>query len=105
MRDALSDSPSDLNIPFVIAFDTIHIIGLVVLGSTLLTAWLSRQVQRGTLWFGFNLSWLSASIGHLLLLGHQTGPPPNRGLCLTQATFVYGTPVLCVDLLTRKPGF
>ncbi|CAA7269634.1 unnamed protein product [Cyclocybe aegerita] len=80
-------------IPYIVAFDIIHIAGLIIIGSTVLTAWLSPRIRRGPMWFMFEIAWLSAPIGHLLLLGQQTGPPPSTGYCLFQATFVYGTPV------------
>ncbi|KDR76147.1 hypothetical protein GALMADRAFT_225829 [Galerina marginata CBS 339.88] len=38
---------------------------------------------------------LIASITNVLLLGRQTGPQPNVGLCLFQAMLIYAFPVLC----------
>ncbi|CAA7262405.1 unnamed protein product [Cyclocybe aegerita] len=91
-REATTSHP-DPNFSDIIAFDVIHLFGIVILGGTLLTAYFSSRIRRGSLWFMFNISWFLASFGYLLLLGQQTGPAPPFVLCLIQSMFVYATPV------------
>ncbi|PPQ84888.1 hypothetical protein CVT24_013069, partial [Panaeolus cyanescens] len=93
------------DVGLIVAFDILYILGFVLVTAILLTAWLSSQVQRSSLWFLFLGSWSVASFANLLLLGNQTNRNPNKALCLIQASLIYASPVLnattCLSFMTH----
>ncbi|KAF9048695.1 hypothetical protein BJ165DRAFT_1044982 [Panaeolus papilionaceus] len=82
------------NVHLIIVFDTLYIFGFMSMMVVVLTAWISSRIQRVSLWFLFMSSWVITSASNLLLLGQQTGNPPNFSLCLIQASLIYSTPAL-----------
>ncbi|KAF7353836.1 hypothetical protein MVEN_01069200 [Mycena venus] len=62
----------------------------------LLTAALSKKVQRNPMLINFCVTWLIYATSFTLVLyaGKQVGPEPPVGLCIIQAAFVYGAPVM-----------
>jgi hypothetical protein len=70
-------------------YNALEIFGLVSLCAVLLTAIFSSKVQRTATWFSFINAWIFSCLGHLVLLGQQTGPQPEFGLCLFQAAVIY----------------
>ncbi|CAA7269619.1 unnamed protein product [Cyclocybe aegerita] len=80
------------NLNLIIAFDALNVFAVVTLSTIFLTAWFSRQVRRVSTWFLYIFSWAIFSLGYLLILGNQTGPPPRQGLCFVQAMMIYATP-------------
>jgi len=75
-------------------FNAIQIAGFLFNGAILLTVLLSSNVRRTPTWFGLMASWMVFTLSNLLIVGHQIGPDPGFGICLTQAGFVYASPVL-----------
>jgi len=78
----------------IIAFDVLSILAGVGLSIVLITALFSSRVRRLSTWYMVVGSMLIVSITNSLLLGQQTGPPPNEGVCLFQAMLSYAYPVL-----------
>ncbi|KAJ7067002.1 hypothetical protein C8F01DRAFT_1247411 [Mycena amicta] len=76
------------------AFNVLATTGLVLLTLTLLPAVASPQVQRSPLWFSMISSWMVYSVSYMLLLGHQGGPDPPRGICGLQMMAIYAAPPL-----------
>ncbi|KAJ7611717.1 hypothetical protein FB45DRAFT_940784 [Roridomyces roridus] len=62
----------------------------------LLTALISRNVQRHPVLLSFCATWFIYATSFTLLLyaGKQTGPQPSMQLCIVQAAFMYGSPVM-----------
>ncbi|KAJ7084845.1 hypothetical protein B0H15DRAFT_383134 [Mycena belliarum] len=62
----------------------------------LLTAAVSKKVQRHPMLINFCVTWFIYATSFTLLLysGKQTGPEPPRQLCIIQSAFIYGTPVM-----------
>ncbi|KAJ6630277.1 hypothetical protein B0H10DRAFT_1983876 [Mycena sp. CBHHK59/15] len=62
----------------------------------LLTAALSKKVQRHPMLVNFCVTWFIYATSFTLLLysGNQTGPEPPLTLCVIQSAFIYGTPVM-----------
>lgn len=62
----------------------------------LLTTALSKKVQRNPLLINFCVTWIIYATSFTLVLyaGKQTGPEPPTELCVIQAAFVYGAPVM-----------
>ncbi|KAF8183944.1 hypothetical protein BJ912DRAFT_975658 [Pholiota molesta] len=89
-RDGNSPTPV---IHFIVAFDILHVLGLVFLGAILLTVGRSFHIKRASTWFMFILSWFLTSLSNLMILGQQTGSAPREGVCLIQAMLIYGMPV------------
>jgi len=83
------------DVPFIIAFDIIYLIGLVSIAAILFTALLSPQIKRASTWLMVIASWFITSLANLILVGQQTSRPPMTGVCLTQAMFIYALPVFC----------
>jgi len=79
-------------------FDTFYIVGGLLVLANLLTAWLSPHINRASTWTMFHFSWFLTAVVNLLLLGQQTGPEPNKALCLVQSMFIYAAPVLYVGM-------
>ncbi|KAF8816022.1 hypothetical protein BYT27DRAFT_7185757 [Phlegmacium glaucopus] len=79
---------------FIIAYDVLHIFGLILLSAIICTAWFSSSIRRSTGWYSFNFAWVLSCIGYLLILGHQTGPLPGHIHCLFQAMLINSLPAL-----------
>ncbi|KAL0945466.1 hypothetical protein HGRIS_000955 [Hohenbuehelia grisea] len=77
----------------VAIYNTFLIIGLLILTLVLVTAILSRQVQRASTWFMFITAWIIVAISYLLLGGSQliVRQKLSWGLCLAQAAFIYAS--------------
>ncbi|KAF9012159.1 hypothetical protein BDZ89DRAFT_1077480, partial [Hymenopellis radicata] len=85
------------DVRYVVIFNAINIVALVLLVAIFSTALLFRsRIQRCRLWYMFIGSWIVYTVSNTLLLGHQTGPPDgiSHGLCFAQAIMVYTTPPL-----------
>ncbi|KJA23259.1 hypothetical protein HYPSUDRAFT_40059 [Hypholoma sublateritium FD-334 SS-4] len=95
IRTTLTTSEAGLG--SLVAFDVLYVIGLISLGTILLTALFSKRVHRQSTWFMVIISWVLNSASNMLLIGHQKAPliNLNPGLCLTQAVLIDSTPVFC----------
>ena len=89
-------------IRFIIAFDVLHIFGLISIIAILCTACFSSRIRRSKAWYSFTATWALSFIGYLLILGHQTGPLPGPNLCLFQAMLTNAFPVLLVENLAVR---
>ncbi|KAF8191624.1 hypothetical protein K438DRAFT_1762793 [Mycena galopus ATCC 62051] len=71
----------------------------------LLTTVLSKKVQRNPMLVNFCVCWFIYATSYTLVLyaGKQTGPEPPIELCVMQAAFVYGSPVLCARYIPLLP--
>ncbi|KAF8917528.1 hypothetical protein CPB85DRAFT_169294 [Mucidula mucida] len=78
----------------VATFDTMVVVGFVMIAIVLVPAWRSSEIHRLKTWFAFMISGLVASGSYLMIVGHQFGEEPAFGLCLVQASLIYGAPVL-----------
>ncbi|KAJ6494878.1 hypothetical protein C8R47DRAFT_389151 [Mycena vitilis] len=78
----------------IFIFDFLAAGGFVMLLATLFAAMLSRTIHRSETWYSMVFSWLVYSLSYLLIVGHQLGSPPPRGLCVLQMAFIYATPPL-----------
>ncbi|KAK0236699.1 hypothetical protein EDD85DRAFT_1023515 [Armillaria nabsnona] len=78
----------------VIAFDTLLVLGLVLLLALLAPALFSSNIKRTATWFGMIISLIiyCASYSILMFIGGQDGPEPSPGVCLFQACLVHSTP-------------
>ncbi|KAF9012147.1 hypothetical protein BDZ89DRAFT_483559 [Hymenopellis radicata] len=92
------DEPSDGTFDYhalVAAFDTMVVIGFVMIAMVLVAAWRSSEIYRLKTWFGLMIAGLVYSVSYFLIVGRQFGEEPAFGLCLLQASLIYGAPVLC----------
>ncbi|KAF8150017.1 hypothetical protein B0H34DRAFT_802137 [Crassisporium funariophilum] len=92
----IDNGTDSVNTRSTIMFDIFQLIGLMLLSGVLITAWVSSRISRVSTWFSLLFSWLVFSIGHLLIVGYQTGlgPEPSAILCLAQAMLIYASPAL-----------
>ncbi|KAF9017598.1 hypothetical protein BDZ89DRAFT_1074693 [Hymenopellis radicata] len=81
MDDLSSDGTFDYH-ALVAAFDTLVVIGFVMIAIVLT-------------WFALMIAGLVYSVSYFLIVGRQFGEEPAFGLCLLQASLIYGAPVLC----------
>lgn len=84
----------ETGVRLIIAYNSLLIIGIVILVLVILTAWLSPRVHRHPTWYLFMASWLIGAFAFVLIIGQQTGPPPQRGLCHFQAALDFAAPML-----------
>lgn len=96
MTVAVQPEADASDLPFIVAFDVLQIVGFLLLVPVVLTAWRSPRVQRTSTWFAFVLSWVLSSVAFVIIVGQQTGPAPMAGVCLFQAALIYATPALYV---------
>ncbi|PPQ78958.1 hypothetical protein CVT25_002287 [Psilocybe cyanescens] len=97
-------SPSSQAIRDIIAFDVLYGVGLVLLILLLFTALFSpHHIKRGPTWFMMLVGWMITSMGNLIIVGQQTGPPPKQAICLMQAMIVYASPVLMAANTSNQP--
>ncbi|SJL08564.1 uncharacterized protein ARMOST_11930 [Armillaria ostoyae] len=83
---------------FVVAFDTLQVLSLVLLLGLLAPALFSSNIKRTATWFGMIISVTiyCASYSILMFIGGQDDPEPSAGVCLFQACLVYSTPALSI---------
>ncbi|KAJ7104087.1 hypothetical protein B0H15DRAFT_808406 [Mycena belliarum] len=75
-------------------FNTLAAVGFILLLVTIAPPALSKNIHRSKTWFSMILSWMVYSASYLLIIGHQMGPEPPRGVCGLQMLLVYATPPL-----------
>ncbi|KAJ3883190.1 hypothetical protein F5051DRAFT_485973 [Lentinula edodes] len=80
----------------IIVFDIMNVVGLLMTTLVLLPALLSPMVSRTSTWMALMASSIFYSSSYLLLLpiGQRSVAQPGYGICLFQASLVYGAPVL-----------
>ncbi|KAJ7170741.1 hypothetical protein C8R43DRAFT_65053 [Mycena crocata] len=78
----------------IIIFNFLAAGGFVLLLATLLPAVLSSSVHRSKTWFSMIISWIVYAISYLLIVGHQLGPEPPRGVCAIQMLLIYASRTL-----------
>jgi hypothetical protein len=62
--------------------------------ATIVPAALSPNIHRSKTWFSMIISWMVYAASYLLILGHQLGAEPPRGVCGLQMLFIYASPPL-----------
>ncbi|KAF9012145.1 hypothetical protein BDZ89DRAFT_483547 [Hymenopellis radicata] len=92
--DALSSDGTFHYHGVVAAFDTLVVIGFVMIAIVLVPAWRSSEIYRLKTWFALMIAGLVHSVSFFLVVGRQFGEEPAFGLCLLQASLIYGAPVL-----------
>jgi hypothetical protein len=85
---------------FIVAFDALCFLAVITLSIVFLTAWFSTRIRRVSTWYLYIFSWDTFSVARLLIVGHQTGSMPGRGICLFQSVMLHATAVLCVSTLS-----
>ncbi|KAK7025246.1 hypothetical protein R3P38DRAFT_1065009 [Favolaschia claudopus] len=84
----------ELSLRQLTIFNSLFILGLILLVGVILPPIFSPNVRRSPLWFTFMGSWLLYCVSCLLLIGNQLGPDPPFGLCLFQAALIHSMPSL-----------
>ncbi|PBK71596.1 hypothetical protein ARMSODRAFT_1002687 [Armillaria solidipes] len=89
---------------FIVAFDTLQVLGLVLLLALLAPAIFSPNVKRTATWFGMTVSVIIYCVSYsiLMFVGGQDGPEPSAGVCLFQACLVHSAPILPTQLLASS---
>lgn len=87
---------SSINAVLVDVFLALNITAGLGIILVLLTMLLSARVQRQATWINFYVSWVISCTSYSVLFfaGRQRGAAPSFSLCLTQASLIYGAPVL-----------
>ncbi|PBK92509.1 hypothetical protein ARMGADRAFT_1063466 [Armillaria gallica] len=82
----------------VVAFDTLQVLGLVLLLALLAPALFSSNIKRTATWFGMIISVIIYCVSYsiLMFIGGQDDPEPSAGVCLFQACLVHSTPALSI---------
>jgi len=75
-------------------FNTICIIGLVLLVAVFLTALGSSKVLRTPTWFSYIAAGIILSVTNVLIIGQQIGPDPVKWVCFMQAILIYPVVIL-----------
>ncbi|KAG9227574.1 hypothetical protein CCMSSC00406_0000780 [Pleurotus cornucopiae] len=77
-------------------FAIMQLVGGALLLITLVTAILAKDVKRNLSWISFCSASIISCVAYDLLffVGQQTGPSPDRGLCLVQSALVHAVPVM-----------
>ncbi|PBK99582.1 hypothetical protein ARMGADRAFT_1059684 [Armillaria gallica] len=77
-------------------FDVLQISGAAGFLLIVLTAILSRHIQRHFTWLNFCISWIISCVSYTLLVFTGTNGSKHvpYALCVTQAALIYGAPVL-----------
>ncbi|KAJ6576533.1 hypothetical protein DFH09DRAFT_1149604 [Mycena vulgaris] len=65
--------------------------GFIMLLATVVPAVLSPRIHRSKTWFSMMISWMVYAASYMLILGHQLGPQPPRGICGLQMLFIYAS--------------
>ncbi|KAG9003221.1 hypothetical protein FRB90_011234 [Tulasnella sp. 427] len=90
-------SPDERTQPVLLAWHWILIVGgQILLPFLLITMLLSHNVRRDPTLVNMIITWILFTVVLSLLYytGHQHGPEPPFGLCLTQASLLSGAPVM-----------
>ncbi|KAF8917526.1 hypothetical protein CPB85DRAFT_1452710 [Mucidula mucida] len=95
--DTLSDGTVDYH-TLVAAFDTMVVISFVMIAIVLIPAWRLSEIYRLKTWFALMIAGLVYSVSFFLIVGRQFGEEPPFGLCLLEASLIYGAPVLTSSL-------
>ncbi|ESK88614.1 hypothetical protein Moror_3112 [Moniliophthora roreri MCA 2997] len=74
-------------------FNSLNILGLILLTFTIIPAIWSRTVHRMDAWYSLTISSMLYCISFLILIGHQFGKEPPFEICLFQAALIYAGPV------------
>ncbi|KAJ3851438.1 hypothetical protein EV368DRAFT_83534 [Lentinula lateritia] len=90
------DNTAAIETNTIIVFDIMNVVGLLLTGLVLLPALLSPMVSRTSTWMALMASSIFYSSSYLLLLpiGQRSVAQPGYGICLFQASLIYGAPVL-----------
>ncbi|KAJ7104082.1 hypothetical protein B0H15DRAFT_6734 [Mycena belliarum] len=78
----------------IIIFNFLAASGFALLLATLFPALLSSRIHRSKAWFSMIFSWIIYALSYLLIIGHQLGPEPPRGICVYQMVLIYACPPL-----------
>ncbi|KAJ6540564.1 hypothetical protein B0H19DRAFT_1269132 [Mycena capillaripes] len=87
----VSDSPS---LPiWIMAFDILSALGFISVALVFLTALLSPNVKRVSMWYLYMLAWWTFTLSPFLVIGHQTqfDSPPSFALCLVDSALIYAS--------------
>jgi hypothetical protein len=78
-----------------IFFFSIQFVAVLGLVAVLVTSFVAR-LERNIVWTNYLITWIISALSYLILpvVGQQSGPQPNYGICLTQAVLIYGAPPL-----------
>ncbi|KAF9446823.1 hypothetical protein P691DRAFT_803370 [Macrolepiota fuliginosa MF-IS2] len=79
----------------IIVFDVLVFLAILLLVLALVPPFVFKNAARRKTWSTLMLSMLIFSVGEALLVGRQTGVPPNAAICLIQAAVNYATPPFC----------
>ncbi|KAJ3575187.1 hypothetical protein NP233_g1261 [Leucocoprinus birnbaumii] len=80
---------------FVVSFDVVVLVGVLLLVFALLPAVLSRNVSRSVGWYSLMAGWFVYTLSYGLVIGYQEGDvPPPSSLCVTQTLLIYAGPTL-----------
>ncbi|KAJ7019913.1 hypothetical protein C8F04DRAFT_323939 [Mycena alexandri] len=93
MSVSLDTTGLDPRTPTLI-FNCLAVSGLILLLATVVPAALSQNISRSKTWFSMIISWMVYASSYMLILGHQLGPDPPRGICGLQMLFIYACPPL-----------
>jgi len=94
----MNSDDSNVDHSLILGFDVFAIIIILYSMLVMLTAALSRQVQRRASWFNFMLPVMLYAATFLLSLGSQGSPEAIRHAyvsCIMQAVLIYALPVYC----------
>ncbi|KAF9004014.1 hypothetical protein BDQ17DRAFT_1355343 [Cyathus striatus] len=91
-----SSSPSTT----IVIFNILSFLAIVLVCLAILPPLFSSQIKRSSTWFIHLISWLVYSISFVFIIGQQTGPEPEFGACLFQASLIYSTPPFCAFAAT-----
>ncbi|KAJ7678865.1 hypothetical protein DFH06DRAFT_499768 [Mycena polygramma] len=75
-------------------FNFLAATGFFLLLATVVPAAVSPSIHRSKTWFSMIISWMVYAASYMLILGHQLGPEPPRGICGLQMLFIYACPPL-----------
>ncbi|KAF8659842.1 hypothetical protein AX16_001727 [Volvariella volvacea WC 439] len=75
-----------------IVFDTLLTCAFLIIVAILVTAALSKRVNRAATWYSFLISWAIFAVSYVLLPMKPYGYEAPFGACLFQATMIYAAP-------------
>ncbi|THU79892.1 hypothetical protein K435DRAFT_516341 [Dendrothele bispora CBS 962.96] len=88
------DESNSPDVTLIHIFNSITILGFILLLVIVLTAWRSPFIHRTSTWYCFLTYGMIFDLANFILLGRQTGENPSYKLCLIQASLNYMVPVL-----------
>ncbi|KAJ6599770.1 hypothetical protein DFH09DRAFT_1128763 [Mycena vulgaris] len=74
-----------------LVFNFLAASGFIMLLATVVSAALSPRIHRSKTWFSMIISWIVYATSYMLILGHQMGPQPPRGICGLQMLLIYAS--------------